>query len=478
MADTHLAEMSPEDPPGRTAPLYVIGLGLPGSAGDCSCERAAPHPVLASADVLIGGRSQLAAFADHPAEKIPVGSDTAAVYERIEANRRAGRLQVALCGGDPLFFGLGARLAERFAPGDLRILPGLSSLQAAAAFLGAAWEKAEAVSLHGRDDWLPFAHALIRAACGGGPIFLLTDAAASPAAVAAFMHERGHSRHTLHVMGNLHRLPDAGFPASPFPTGTAERPGRVRAEYYARLTVDEALRLPETAPQEARPLQRVIWIEPANPADPERAPAWPFGLPDAAPAGEDPPLTKAPVRAAALAALGIAAGDTVWDLGAGSGAVSLEAARIAHRGRVVAVEAKSERVLLLHRRRQYVGAANLEIVHGRLPEILDACLSLWPRPQRVFLGGGLSGNADPQSGGRAEGTFRAAWNALLPGGRMLIPCVLFSTLESARRLLAGAGAAAEVACIQASRSVPLAGDCRLQAFNPVFLVSALKGSAD
>ena len=478
----------------RMHPVYVVGLGLPvaGDGSAVSFGRNAVHPVLAGADVLVGGKAQLAAFADHPAEKLLVGADMASLYERIEANRKAGRMQVVLCNGDPLFFGLGARLAERFDPESLRVLPGVSSLQAAASFLGLAWENAESVSLHGRASWLPLAHALIRARAGGGPVFLLTDAASSPAAVAAFMKERGHERYVMHVLGNLHFALDENVvvaTSGPVAGKEAGFPVRVRAERYARLSLDQALALSPELPEGGRSLQVVIWLEPERSETREPATGWPLGLPDVLLATENNLLTKAPVRAAGLAALGIEAGDTVWDLGAGSGAVSVEAARLAWRGQVIAVEAKAGRILLIEENRRRFGAANLEIVHGFLPEALERCLALYPRPKRVFFGGGLGrgsgaggrGENDNESGAGpagAERIFRSAWEALLPGGRMAIHCVLLSTLEFVRAELDHLGVAAEVTCIQASRSAPLAGDVRLQAMNPVFLVSASKAEPD
>ena len=478
MPDSHTPESPAGASAGQPAPLYVIGLGLPadgeGAAsrrGFSSCPALAAHPVLASAEILVGGKAQLAAFADHPAEKLVVGADMPALYERLEANRRAGRIQVVLCNGDPLFFGLGARLAERFGPKALRVLPGTSSLQAAAAFFGLPWENVTPVSLHGRSSRLPLAHALVAARAGGGPVFLLTDAANSPASVAAFMKERGHDRYCLHLMENLHLTPEG-----------------VRAERHTSLSVDQALSLAPEDSGEKIPRQLVMLLAPDRPESGGQAPGWPFGLADASLATENNLLTKAPARAAGLAALGIEAGHTVWDLGAGSGAVSVEAARLAWRGLAVAVEAKADRIRLIEENRRRFGAANLEILHGTLPGALGACCERFPRPDRIFIGGGLGGGSGKGFGGEPgkEGAAGAgepdagrilhkAWEALLPGGRLVIHCILLSTLEFARDRLTRLGASVDVACIQASLSAPLAGDCRLQAQNPVFLVSACKG---
>lgn len=434
--------------------IYILGLGLPVFT-DSRPVQTLPeaHPLLCQAERIIGGKEQLAAVAHLPAEKIPVGADTASLYARLEEGREAGLRQVVLCSGDPLFFGLGARLAERFGPEAVRVLPGLSSLQAAAAFLGKAWERMHSASLHGRPSRLALAHALLRTRADGGPTFLLTDAASNPAAVAAFMRERGYGNYRLHVMGNLHLCPGKE-------TDPCSGP-RIEAEYYVSLRAEEALDLPPLSP--AHPLQVVMVIE----QDGREQAGQAFGLADDDLEADGNLLTKAPVRAAGLAALGIEAGHTVWDLGAGSGAVSIEAARLACCGQVFAVEAREERVRLIARNRQRFGAANLEIIHGTLPEALEPCLAASPRPQRIFIGGGLNAQG-------ARPLLEKAWEALLPGGRLQIHCVLLSSLALARQCLAEKGAATDIACIQASAGVPLAGDCRLQALNPVFLITARK----
>lgn len=445
-----------EDP---HTPVYVIGLGLPGDpldpdGADSACS-ARLRPFLRDAEVLIGGKAQLAAFAAHPAEKLLVGADTGPLYERIAANRAAGKKQVALCGGDPLFFGLGARLAALLGPDAVRVVPGLSSLQGAAACLGLPWENARAVSLHGRDSMMPLAHALIV----GGPVFVLTDANNTPATIAAWMLERGCASHAMHVLENLSIAPD----------------GRIRAQRTLGLSLEEAAALPEP---ETGGAQRVVWLEP-----PDNPPSRPFGLNDTDFAQENRLLTKDPIRAAGLAALAIEPGNTIWDLGAGSGAVGIEAARLAWQGRVFAVEHKAARLELIRENRRRFGVPNLEIVQGRLPDCLpddgaDGAPSssdppgppgdngpALPCPHRVFIGGGLGGNRDD-----ARQTLLRSWRALLPGGRLLAHCVLLSSLEIARATLLELDAKLSVTLLHAGTSTALANDMRLQALNPVFLV--------
>lgn len=503
-------------------PLYLLGLGIP--AGTAAMDPDAPShsggpgagrlfteaasTLLRGAHVLIGGKAQLAALAEHPAEKLAVGADMEGLFAAIAANRAAGKVQVVLCSGDPLYFGLGARLVERFGPSGLRILPGVSSLQAACALLGQIWEHVRSVSLHGRGSWLPLAHALL----AGGPVFLLTDAASGPRRVARFAAERGYGHCRLHVLENLFLDPQTGLP---------------QAERASSLTVEEALQRPE----DASAVQRVILLLPGEATVPHEGRATDasfseditgphcrgmFGLPDEGFLRENNLLTKSPVRAAGLAALGIAPEQVVWDLGAGSGAVGIEACRLAHRGLVVAVEKNPSRAAHIRENRRRFGAANLVVVETALPDCLrpgtgrvqvssapaaadmplhslhdgeEGCFPPsvpLPRPHRIFLGGGLGGGTGVASGApsgsmpdtpgedAALETLRLAYGLLLPQGRLVAHCVLLSTLERTRAALAALGATVSVTCLQAAESSPLGGDVRLVGMNPVFLIRADK----
>jgi precorrin-6Y C5,15-methyltransferase (decarboxylating) len=299
------------------------------------------------------------------------------------------------------------------------------------------------------------------------------------------MLERGQAAFRLHALEDLYRTPG----------------GEIRAARQSCLPVAElAGRGEEPAASSG---QRVFYLEPApEGATREAARPWPFGLSDNALARENDLLTKGPVRAAALAALGIEADHIVWDLGAGSGAVSLEAARLAWRGRVYAVERNPDRLALIRENRRLYGAANLEIIEGDMPGCLrrragdgspvetlfreaarqaggaadgserreSAGSIALPDPHRVFLGGGLGG--DPETAGEI---LTLAWRALLPGGRLLADCILFSSLTRCRAVLQDLGAKTDVTCLQASVSVPLAGDIRLRGLNPVFLIVGEKG---
>lgn len=414
-------------------PVYVLGLGLPGPAR----HETLALPLVRHAEVLIGGKALLASLTDFSGEKLPVEADTVALAARIKANREAGKRQTVLCSGDPLFFGLGARLSEYLGPQALRLVPGTSSLQGAAACLGLPWESIRSVSLHGRSSMLPLAHGLL----AGESLFVLTDKQHGPERIAAWMLERGCGHYAMHVLEELRHEPELG----------------VTCARHSYLSLEEAL---STAFDAVSP--RVLLLVPRK-AAPERC----FGLREDDLAHEQELVTKLPVRAAALAELGIAPGHVVWDLGAGSGAVALEAAFLAWRGQVLAIERHAGRVRDIDENRRRLAAANLEIVEAHMPDCLEP--GSLPRPDRIFLGGGLSGGAES-----TRQILSLAWQALRPGGRLVAACILLSSLEQARTVLGELGAEVSVTSLQAGASALLAGDVRLKAQNPVFLVLGKK----
>ena len=427
--------------------IHILSLGL---TPPQHWAENPPHGVanlLANAQVLVGGRAQLAPFASHPAQKITVGKSVPDVLKHMAAFQQQGLTQVVLCSGDALFFGLGASVLAWFGRAAVSVLPGVSSLQGAAAVLGQPWQEWQAVSLHGRENWLLLAHAVL----AGGPVVVLVDARTGLAEVNAFLQERGAAGYTLHQMEALHT--------------TAE--GRVAAEHSVRLAPEDAT--PEVSRQDEPGVHatkpRVIVLEP--PALHSRAgQQYPlFGIDDALFAKEKGLITKSAIRAAGLAALRLSPHHTMWDLGGGSGAVAVEASRLVRQGCVYSVERHESRLALMRENRKRFAAVNMEIVQASLPHGLG-CL---PAPHRVFIGGGLGGAESD-----ATQLLHGVWEALTPGGRLVAHCVLLSSLERCRKVLASLGASVEVTCIQVSHAEPLGTDVRLAPLPPVFLVAAQK----
>jgi precorrin-6Y C5,15-methyltransferase (decarboxylating) len=402
-------------------PGPILVLGLDPGALDAPARLLS---LLAGVQVLAGGKRQLAAFPAFPGRRLPVTSPLDAVLDALDEARCQGLSVAVLADGDPLFFGLGVRLAQRFGPASLRFLPSPSAVQLAAARLGLPWAEAPVVSLHGRSDPAPLLAALSRA----GRSFVYTDAENSPAAIGRLLHDLCPEAFALTVFEDLN----------------------TPAERVRRLAPDQAAALSFS------PLNLVL-AEEVRP----RALPLTLGLPDSAFAAERGLITKAPIRAAGLAALALSPGHVLWDIGAGCGSVSVEAAALLTHGSVHALEQNPARLDLVRENLRRFGAWQVRPVLGQAPEALDAL----PDPDRVFLGGGLP----------SPGVLEAAFHRLKPGGVLVAHCILLDSLALARAFFEARGLPAEVTLIQAARSRPLAGDLRLEAMNPVFIVRAGKG---
>ena len=181
------------------------------------------------------------------------------------------------------------------------------------------------------------------------------------------------------------------------------------------------------------------------------------GLPDEAFIRGEVPMTKQEVRAAALAKLAVRPADTLWDVGAGTGSVSVELALAAPRGHVYAVECDPEACGLIRQNREKFHACNLTLVEGRAP----AALADLPAPDAVFIGG-------------TKGGMEAVVDTVLarnPNARICISAIALETLSAAVAALTAHGLAAEVTQIAVSRTRPAGRLHLLMANNPIFLIT-------
>ena len=189
----------------------------------------------------------------------------------------------------------------------------------------------------------------------------------------------------------------------------------------------------------------------------------PLGLPDDAFAQKRPDkglITKSEARAISLYSLGLTPDSVVWDVGAGSGSVALEAALIAHNGRVYAVERDAESIRHLRCNLRRLGPDNVAIVQGDAPAALDDL----PAPDCVFVGGG---------GKKLNGILSCAAARLRPDGRIVANLAAMERALQAYECLRDLGFATELTMASASRAKPLPdGALRFAALNPVFIVAA------
>ena len=325
-----------------------------------------------------------------------------------------------LYSGDTGFYsgaaGLLARLKEAGIPA--RVLPGLSSVQMLAAALGRPWQDWKLVSAHGRpcDP--------VAAVCGGQPAFFLTGTGESgPAALCAQLAAAGLGALPVTVGENL------GLASRRIFAGTAAGAAGERFGPLAVLLAEPAFRLPA------------------------RTPGWPD---ETFVRAEGVPMTKRAVRAQVLAQLALCPGETVWDVGAGTGSVSLEMAYANGGAPVWAVERLPEACAVLEENRRRLGGWNVRPVSGEAP----AALAGLPAPDAVFIGG---------TRGRLGPILDAAL-AANPAVRICLTAIALETLAAALDACTARGLEAEITQIAAAHA---AGRPHLlRAENPVFLITA------
>lgn len=357
-----------------TAWLSVIGIGEDGPAALSPAART----LLETAETLIGGARHLAMLPDDGRERLAWPSPMAELLDAIPKMR--GRRVAVLASGDPMWFGVGASLAQRVPPEEMAVVPSPSAFSLAAARLGWALDEVAALSLHGRpiDTLALHIHP-------GARLLLLANDANTPNQLAEWLNERGFSDSRLIALAHLGGPREARFAAT--------------ASAWSAAVPDLHTVAVECA---AGPGAR--W--------------WPrtAGLPDEAFA-HDGQLTRREARALALARLMPHDDALLWDIGAGSGSVAIEWLRAGRRARAVALDPNPERRALAARNAASLGVPHLEILDRRAPEDLDG---LEP-PDAVFIGGGLS-----------MLTAETAMAQLKPGGRLVAHAV---SLESEARLI-------------------------------------------
>ena len=188
-----------------------------------------------------------------------------------------------------------------------------------------------------------------------------------------------------------------------------------------------------------------------------------FGLPDDAFEQRRPlqgQITKREVRAVSLYSLGLRPGSVVWDIGAGTGSISVEASIIAREGTVYAVERDEESLPLLRRNVEQWGSKNVHIIAGEAP---DALVEL-PDPDAVFVGG---------SGGSLAEILDVAIKRLRAGGRIVVNLAALERTNEVYQRFKSSGFVADMVMVNSSRGKDMPdGTVRLEALNPVFVVTA------
>ena len=372
---------------------------------------------LRQADLILGARRLLAV--------LPAGctENRAAAYrpdEVAELLQTSGAENAVLVySGDTGFYSGASSMMEKLEALGVRarVLPGLSSIQLLAAALGRPWQGWNLVSAHGR-TCDPVAECM-----QGRPTFFLTGGSEDPATLCAQLAAEGFGD----VQGVVGQC--LGTPEEKLFRGSVKELAAGRFNSLSVLLVEAAEVLPRRAP----------------------------GLPDEAFERGDVPMTKQEVRAAVLAKLAVRPEDILWDVGAGTGSVSVELALAAPRGRVYAVECRPEGCALIKANREKFRTRNLVLVEGLAP----AALSDLPAPDAVFIGG-------------SKGSLAALVDAALdknPDARICVSAIALETLSAAVAALTAKGRTVQVSQIAVSRAKAVGGLHLMMAQNPIYLIT-------
>ena len=299
-----------------------------------------------------------------------------------EIHARSNKAIVVLATGDPLWFSVGCKLAEQFRSEDIEFFPQVSSFQLAATRLKWSLQDCECISLHGR----PIEN-LVQYLQPNQQVLCLTGGSDAPARAAEILVEHGFGASQMHVLGHI--------------GGKLETHVTAKAKLWDVKNVSEL---------------HVLAVE-VVPGEPMQFIAPCCGLKDDA-FRHDGKMTKRIVRAATLTKLMPHRNALLWDVGAGSGSVSIEWMRAAKNARAIALEPRTERCRNIEENARKLGTPSIEIKNVSAPEGLEGL----PEPDAIFLGGGLK-----------DDVLSISMDSLKLGGRLVVNAV---TLESEAILLA------------------------------------------
>jgi len=405
--------------------VHIVGIGDDGVEGITAHARR----LVEKAELLLGPASCGALLPPGLRERLSATGSLEELVERISGTTVD---TVVLASGDPLFYGTARYVCTRLGKDRFEVVPHVSSMQLAFARVKESWEDAFLANLSGQS--IERVIDRIRSCDTAG---LFTSEQWPPAAVARALIEEGIDAFHCYVCENL------GSPDERVTQGS----------------------LAEIADDLFGPLNVMILVRRAPVADPPGAVGRRlFGNPDECFLQSRPKrglLTPAEVRSLALAELGLRSDSVVWDVGAGSGSVGLEAARLATGGTVYAIEMDpDDHQLILENARRF-RVENLRAVLGRAPE---AWADL-PDPGAVYVGG---------RGRDVAMLVEAAWERLAGGGRLVTACDSIENLAAVHALLRSRSADAAYWMVNVARGIEQLDRIRFEAINPTFLIAATK----
>ena len=363
--------------------LRIIGIGEDGW-DDLAADS---KELLYEAEIVFGGERHLKMIPeDWEGERIvwpsPIRDAVTKIVSWRPAESGSGKIVAVMASGDPLCYGIAAKLLRHLPIEEIWIKPALTTFSLICSRVGWSLPDVETLTIHGRP--VEMLHPFVQP---GAKLLVLNKDEGSPKQTAKLLNARGFGKSRITVLEHL--------------GGIKERQFSGKADSWNH---------PEGATLNAMALE---CIPESNATILSRIP----GLPDEA-FFHDGQLTKREIRAVSLSRLMPVVDQVLWDVGAGCGSVAIEWMRTSPRCRAVAIEKSKSRLKLIEQNSQELGVPMLQIISGSAPEVLADL----PAPDAVFIGGGLS----------SGNLLQTCWTALKPGGRLVANAV---TLEGEQKLL-------------------------------------------
>jgi precorrin-6Y C5,15-methyltransferase (decarboxylating) len=395
--------------------IYVLGVGPEGlsPSGEECLHRASAVFGAERFDFLVPEDKLLRPVT--PVEKL---------LENLRACSGTGDV-VVLASGDPLFFGIGRVLLREFPFERLFFMPSVTSVQSACSEFRIPWDNMISLSLHGKNSGIVAELYPCLKSQDSIKIALLTDPVNTPRKIAQVLLDAGLEGLTIHIAEDL--------------GGSSQKTGSYSLEQASSM--------------DFHPLNVVILTGKIKWA------GGGFGRREDAYHHREGLITKAEVRSIVIGSLEIPSKGIMWDIGAGSGSVSIEVAGLAPGLRIIAVEKDRERVEDIKANIRKYQTLNVELIKGSAPEVLDGL----PKPDRVFIGGG---------GGDLQSILKEVVRRLEGRGPIVATAITLESLMLLSDNLVQDGFRIEVSQVQVSRLKPLGRGQILSAQNPVFVIKA------
>ena len=397
--------------------IYLVGAGIVGWEG----FGAKALEVVSEAEVMIGHQRHLDIFPEFTGTKMVLG----ALSDLLDFLKKTDLKVAILASGDPAFFGISRFLLRNLPKDRIEIFANVTSMQYAFSRIKEPWDDAIFVSVHGRGM-----HAAVDKIISAEKACILTDKVNTPAAIANELIERGAEGYEAWLCEDL----------------------GMDTEKFTRTDVRGLL---ELKPSDLNILILIKTYEPNLKQYPL------IGIDDEEFQTSKKLITKQEVRAVTLSKLQLQDDLVMWDIGAGSGSVSIEASNLLPNGRIFALERNPQCVAFINENLQKFCTRNVKLIEAYAPDGLEDL----PDPDRVFIGG---------AGGKLEEIIDLVDKRLKPEGLIVLNAVTLDTLTKSVEFLEDHGYFVEATCVNISKTRKLTEFKLFEAHNPVYIIAARK----